>query len=178
MNTFIALLRGINVSGQKKIPMAQLRSLLSKSGFDNVQTYIQSGNVIFQSSEVNRTTLENLIQKAITSHFGFEVPVLVRSAAEIGDILDACPFTDEKKTNGYFTLLHSAPDKKLIKETHLISYPNEEFHISNQCVYFYSTSGYGNAKCNNNFFERKLKVDATTRNYKTMVKLLSLCAEN
>ena len=178
MNTFIALLRGINVSGQKKVPMVELRSLLSDLGLKNVQTYIQSGNVIFQSSEENRTALENLIQKAILSHFGFEVPVLVRTATEIKDILDACPFLEEKKMNGYFTLLHSAPDTSLIKETHLISYPNEEFHITSQCVYFYSTSGYGNAKCNNNFFERKLKIDATTRNYKTIVKLLSLCAEN
>ena len=178
MKTYIALLRGINVSGQKKVPMAELRKLLSDLGLINVQTYIQSGNVIFQSSEKNRSTLEHLIQKAIAYHFGFEVPILVRMEREIKSILDACPFSKEKKENGYFTLLHSAPDEGLVKETNSISYPNEEFHISDTCVYFFSSIGYGNAKCNNNFFERKLKVDATTRNYKTMVKLLSLCAEN
>ncbi len=178
MNTFIALLRGINVSGQKKVPMVELRKLLSDTGLINVETYIQSGNVIFKSSQENRYILENDIQKAILSHFGFDVPVLVRTETEIKDILDACPFSEEKKMNGYFTLLHSVPDKGLIEEIHLVSYPNEEFYITNHCVYFFSSASYGNAKCNNNFFERKLKVSATTRNYKTMVKLLSLCAEN
>ncbi|HKK12766.1 MAG TPA: DUF1697 domain-containing protein [Flavobacteriaceae bacterium] len=175
--THIALLRGINVSGQKKIPMVELRKLLTDSGFDNVKTYIQSGNVIFRSSQEKRAVLENTIQKAIKLHFGFEVPVLVRTETEIQNILEACPFPEEKKTNGYFTLLHSAPDKSLVEETRLISYPDEEFHITNRCVYFFSSTGYGKAKCNNNFFERKLKVSATTRNYKTMVKLLSLCAK-
>jgi len=178
MKTFIALLRGINVSGQKKVPMAQLRSLLTNSGFKNVQTYIQSGNVIFQTSEENQSELEHIIQNSIFSHFGFDVSVLVRTPINIQNILDVCPFSEDKKINSYFTLLHSNPDISLMDETSEISYPNEEFHITNNCVYFFSSNGYGNAKCNNNFFERKLKVTATTRNYKTMVKLLSLCAEN
>ena len=178
MKTFIALLRGINVSGQKKVPMAQLRSLLANSGFKNVQTYIQSGNVIFQTLEENKSELENIIQNSIFSHFGFDVSVLVRTPLNIQNILDVCPFSEDKKINSYFTLLHSNPDISLMDETSVISYPDEEFHITNSCVYFFSSNGYGNAKCNNNFFERKLKVTATTRNYKTMVKLLSLCAEN
>ena len=73
MKTFIALLRGINVGGHKKVPMAELRALLSKSGFENVQTYIQSGNVIFQTSENNIPNIESIIQKAIFDHFGFEI---------------------------------------------------------------------------------------------------------
>ncbi len=177
MRTYIALLRGINVSGQKKVPMVELRKLFSDLNFKNVQTYIQSGNVIFQSVETNKTFLERMIQKGIVTHFGFDVSVLVRTSVDIKNILEACPFSEEKKINGYFTLLHSVPDKNLMDETSLISYPNEEFHLTDQCVYFFSSTGYGNAKCNNNFFERKLKVSATTRNYKTMIKLLSLCAE-
>jgi len=177
MRTYIALLRGINVSGQKKVPMAALRELLSNLGFGNVQTYIQSGNVIFQSSQEKISELEYLIQEALKSHFGFEVSVLVRTASNLKSIVDHCPFTDEKKVNSYFTLLHSVADGHLIGETNKINYPNEEFIITKNCVYFYSATGYGNAKCNNNFFERKLKVTATTRNYKTMVKLLSLSQE-
>ena len=177
MRTYIALLRGINVSGQKKVPMAALRELLSNLGFGNVQTYIQSGNVIFQSSQEKISELEYLIQEALKSHFGFEVSVLVRTASNLKSIVDHCPFTDEKKVNSYFTLLHSVADSHLIGETKKINYSNEEFIITKNCVYFYSSTGYGNAKCNNNFFERKLKVTATTRNYKTMVKLLSLSQE-
>jgi uncharacterized protein (DUF1697 family) len=174
MKTHIALLRGINVSGQKKVPMAELCLLFKNIGFSNVQTYIQSGNVVFQALQERKTDLEDTIQKAILSHFGFEVSVLVRKASDLKSILDDCPFTDDKKVKSYFTLLHKPPDKNLVEDTKTISYPNEEFEITNACVYFFSETGYGNAKCNNNFFERKLKVAATTRNYKTMVKLLSL----
>ncbi|WNH13503.1 DUF1697 domain-containing protein [Thalassobellus suaedae] len=177
MNTYIALLRGINVSGQKKVSMAELRELLSKSGLENVQTYIQSGNVIFQSSEKSIKALENNIQKSILDHFGFEVPVLVRTPKELKIIFDTCPFPETNKENSYFSILHVVPDVNLIIETQEIQYPNEEFVITDDCVYFYSPVGYGKAKCNNNFFERKLKVSVTTRNYKTMLKLLSLSTE-
>ncbi|MBJ6369751.1 DUF1697 domain-containing protein [Snuella sedimenti] len=77
MNTYIALLRGINVSGQKKVPMETLRKVLTNMGLKNVKTYIQSGNVVFQTMETNNSILEQTIFDAIQSQFGFEVPVLV-----------------------------------------------------------------------------------------------------
>lgn len=174
MKTYIVLLRGINVSGQKKVPMAELRELLTKEGFSDVQTYIQSGNVVFKSSEHKVTVIEEQIKKVIKSHFGFDVPVLLKTKEEIHDILEHSPFEEEKKQSGYYTLLHGIPEKALVDEVAKQTYPNEEFNITNTCVYFYSAIGYGKAKCNNNFFEQKLKVSATTRNYKTMLKLLSL----
>lgn len=177
MNTYIALLRGINVSGQKKIPMADLRELLTKSGLQNVQTYIQSGNVIFESSENHIQKLEEKIHVLIKTHFGFEVPILIKTSKQLLEIFDACPFSEEKKINSYFTLLYSTPNEKLVNEISKTSYPNEEFIIIKNCIYFNSALGYGKAKCNNNFFERKLKITATARNYKTMAKLLSLCAD-
>ena len=177
MQTFIALLRGINVSGHKKTPMIELREVLSKSGFKNVQTYIQSGNVIFNSSEKNIQKLELKIHNAIKRHFGFEVPILIITPKELKEIFDDCPFPEEKKVNSYFTLLYDIPDKNIIEEVSKITHPNEEFIIRKSCIYFYSSIGYGKAKYSNNFFERKLKTRATARNYKTMVKLLSLSAE-
>ena len=177
MTIYIAFLRGINVSGQKKIPMADLRKLLVKAGLKNVQTYIQSGNIVFQHSKENRFNLEEMIQNGIKEHFGFDVSVLVKTSVEIKSILDSCPFSQEKKEASYFTLLHDIPNDDLVNSTSKETYPNEEFIITRDCVYFYSEVGYGNAKCNNNFFERKLKVTATTRNYKTMLKLLSLSSE-
>lgn len=176
MNTYIALLRGINVSGQKKVPMAQLRELLTVSGLEEVQTYIQSGNVVFKSSETNLLNLQEKIQSAIQSDFGFDVPVLVVSPEKLQQVFDACPFSEEKKQNSYFTLLFDTPDSTLVAEASQVSYPNEEFVIIGDCIYFYCSLGYGRAKYNNNFFERKLKVTATARNYKTMLKLLSLSA--
>lgn len=177
MQTYIALLRGINVSGQKKVPMAELQNLLSVAGLENVQTYIQSGNIIFQTSEISVKKLKLNIQEAIKNHFGFEVPVLVIKPKDLQQIFDDCPFPETEKTNSYFTLLYATPDIELVKEVSEISYPNEAFVITNSCIYFYCSTGYGKAKCNNNFFERKLKITATSRNYKTMVKLLSLSAD-
>ncbi|WP_194767347.1 DUF1697 domain-containing protein [Tamlana sp. I1] len=174
MKTYIALLRGINVSGQKKIPMAELRELLSGSGLESVQTYIQSGNVLLQSSEENLQKLELKIHQAIKSHFGFDVPVLVKTPQMLRDIFDSCPFSEEKKQNSYFTFLYAVPNPEIVDELSKTSYPNEEFVITKNCIYFYSSVGYGRAKCSNNFFERKLKTTATARNYKTMVKLLDL----
>lgn len=178
MNRYIALLRGINVSGQKKILMAELRELLTKSGFQNVQTYIQSGNVIFQSKEIDTKILEISITELIMTHFGFKVPVLVINRKYLKQVFDNCPFVEEKKINSYFTFLYSNPDKSLIDEVSTISYPNEEFIITSNCIYFYCSTGYGKAKYSNNFFERKLKTIATARNYKTVVKLLSLSADD
>ena len=177
MAIFIAFLRGVNVSGQKKIPMAELRELLAKSRFEKVQTYIQSGNVVFQSTVKNKSELEETIHTCIQSHFGFEVSVLVKTPKEIESILLSCPFSGSKKEACYFTLLHEIPNRELVASTSKEIYPKEAFIIKEDCVYFYSDMGYGTAKCNNNFFERKLKVTATTRNYKTMLKLLSLSSE-
>ena len=177
MNIYIALLRGINVSGQKKIPMAELRELLTNAGLEHVKTYIQSGNVIFKSPETDAQKLELKMHEAIKTHFGFEVPVLVKTPSQLQQVFDDCPFPEEKKTNSYFTLLYAIPDEGLVKEAAKMSYPNEEFVITSDCIYFYCAIGYGKAKYNNNFFERKLKTTSTARNYKTMVKLLSLCAE-
>jgi len=178
MKTYIALLRGINVSGQKKIPMAELRALLSKEGLVDVQTYIQSGNVIFKSTEEHISNIELIIYQAIKKHFGFEVPVIIKTQKGLQQIFDDCPFNPEKKTHSYFMMLYSIPDKTIIDEILEIEVPNEEFVITNDCVYFHCSTGYGSAKCNNNFFERKLKVTATARNYKTMAKLIAMSRLN
>ncbi len=174
MTKYIALLRGINVSGQKKIPMAELRELFTKVGLENVQTYIQSGNVIFESLEKSKAALEPILHEAIKSHFGFDVPVLVLKPEELKQIFDNSPFRQEEKEKSYFMMLYSKADEALVEELSKISYPNESFLIKDTAIYFYCSTGYGKAKCSNNFFERKLKVVATARNYRTMVKLLSL----
>ncbi|MDC1321755.1 DUF1697 domain-containing protein [bacterium] len=176
METYIALLRGINVGGHKKIPMAELRELLSKKGLKNVQTYIQSGNVVFQSSQGNKEKLELKIHDVINKHFGFEVPVLVNTPEGLQQIFDECPFSEGKKVNCYFTMLYTVLDKNLVEDVSQISYPNEEFIITESCIYF--SVGYGNAKFNSNFFERKLKTTATARNYKTIVKLIAMSSVN
>ena len=176
MKTYIALLKGINVGGHKKVPMAELRDLLSKSGFQNVQTYIQSGNVVFQSSEETKN-LEDKIQNAISSHFGFEVSVIVKTNAELRLIFDSCPFENAKKEKSYFIILNKIPERNLIEEVNKISYDDEEIIIKNNCLYFYCSKGFGQAKFNMSTYERKLNLVGTSRNYNTMVKLLSLSSD-
>lgn len=176
MNTYIALLRGINVGGHKKVPMAELRELLSNSGFKNVQTYIQSGNIIFQSSE-KVSKLETDIHELILNKFGFEVSVTVRTNKEMQLVFDACPFSNEKKEKSYFIILNKIPESNLVEAVDQLLYENDEIIIKKSCLYFYSSLGYGNTKFNMNTYERKLNVTGTARNYNTLVKLLSLSAE-
>ncbi len=178
MKTYIALIRGINVGGHKRVPMAGLRALLSKEGLENVQTYIQSGNVIFQSSEENKEKLESKIHNAIKNQFGFEVPILIKTTEELQQIFDDCPFPEEKKINSYFTMLHDMPSEDLVKMASEKVYEGEEYQIIKGCIYFYYEKGYGQAKFNMSFFERKLKTTATARNYKTMVKLIAMSSVN
>ena len=171
MKNYIALLRGINVAGHKKIKMADLRTALSNLGLKNVATYIQSGNVFFTSEEKNINKLEQDIHNIILSNFGFEVPVLITTTEALQTVLDDCPFDEEVKQNSYFILLYNTPSTDLVKEFSGISHPNETVIIREKCIYFYSSVGYGKAKFNNRFFEKKLKINSTARNYKTMLYL-------
>ena len=173
MYRYIALLRGINVGGHRKLPMTELRSLLESLGYSNVKTYIQSGNAVFSSEEeVEGST----IAKAIEEKFGYDVPVLLRTPLEIAQILKDCPFPKEKKEKGYFGLLYKPPTAKAIETTRSFSFSNEEFVITPQCVYLFFHDGYGKSKMPGNFFEKNLEVPVTTRNFRTMMKLLELAS--
>jgi uncharacterized protein (DUF1697 family) len=175
MFRYVALLRGINVGGHKKLPMAELRSLMELLGFTEVSTYIQSGNVTFRSSsEASAEELQDTIQKAILKKYDWEVPVLLKTSSEIQQILDACPFPKETKEKSYFMLLFKPPSAEDIETTRTYQFPGEEYIITPQCVYFYCAAGYGRAKMNGNFFEQKLGVGVTARNYRTIMKLLEM----
>ncbi len=177
MRTYIALLRGINVSGQKKIRMVDLRQLLTQMGFENVVTYIQSGNIVLKSREKDLRVLEKGIAEAIHNAYGFDVPVLVKSKEEIQSIIQSNPFNnveDLEANRVYFVLLKEVPESDLVEALGKETFPNEKFSISDNCVYLSCAKGYGNSKCDNNFFERKLKVAATTRNFRTMNKLVEM----
>lgn len=152
--------------------MTDLRSLFESLGFKEVVTYIQSGNVVFSSSEKDGLAVK--ISEGIKSKYGWDVPVLIKTASEIESVLSNCPFSEEKKEKSYFTLFNETPSEKNIEEVSQLSYPNEEFVISPMCLYFFCATGYGRTKMNVNFVEKKLKVTATTRNFRTLDKLLEL----
>ncbi len=180
MDTYIALLRGINVSGQKKIKMADLKALFTQLGFLDIQTYIQSGNIVFKTETLSTEKLDKRIKEGISATFGFDVPVLVHSAKKLKDIRKKNTLyqKNEDPKGLYYVLLKQPASPELVANLKQETYPNEVYVITDECVYLNCLKGYGNAKCNNNFFERKLKVVATTRNHKTIAKLLALSEYN
>ena len=178
MQTYIAILRGVNVGAQKKVLMAELKEVLKKLKLQNIATYIQSGNIVFKSAEkLSNEDFAAKIEKAIHKHFKFEVPVLVRNAAEWKKAIAANPFPKNKKIDlarVHVTFLSAEPAKALIDEIKKISYPPDEFVINGKEVYLHTPGGYGETKLSNSFFEKKLKVTATTRNWKTVNTLLEM----
>jgi uncharacterized protein (DUF1697 family) len=171
METYISLLRGINVSGQKKVNMRELKAVYESLGFDNVRTYIQSGNVVFNYKKTPVKKLIADLEKAIAESFRFDVPVQIRTRKEMHKVIAENPFMKEKGLElekHYVIFLAEEPGKAQLEKINDLSYPPERFVISGTTIYFYCPNGYGNAKLNNNLFESKLKVSATTRNWKTV----------
>ncbi len=172
MQIYIAILRGINVSGKKKIYMKDLLSYMEEIGLKDVKTYIQSGNLVFRS-ERNSNELINIIQNKIEIEYDFFVPVIILTGEEIEKIIKQNPY---KKLNIdiknlYFTFLSEYPENVLIGNIKDQKHKDDEFIISGKIIYVYCPGGYGKTKFTNKFFERKLNVSASTRNWKTTVKL-------
>ena len=168
MKTYIVLLRGINVSGKNKLPMVDLRELLNDLQFQNVQTYIQSGNIILESDESKSEVCEK-IKEAIFNKFGYDVPVLIRAPEERKEIIEKYPFSIENEKIVAFTFLDRTTSETEIKEI-----KEDQYKIAGDVVYLNCPSGFGKTKLTNNFIEKKLNVIATTRNLRTTLKLLKL----
>lgn len=180
MITYIAFLRGINVGGHKKIKMTDLRKMFQKTHFEDVQTYIQSGNIVFTSVDSDVQFLQEKIRKAMVKTFDFDVPVLVKTRIDLIKILNKSPYTESEDIEAnkvYYVLLKNEPEQANFENINQKDYPNELFSITKNCVYLNCTNGAGKAKLNNNIIEQKLKVSATTRNHRTIMKLLELSQE-
>ncbi len=178
MNTYIVMLRGINVSGQKKIKMADLKAHLEDIGFTNVQTYIQSGNVVFSHEKLPQKTIEKLIGEKILAEYGWDVPVMAKNPDEFEYLLMNNPFLKDKDTERlYITFLSDEPNSERQEYLKSFDYSPEEYILDGKFIYFYAPNGYGKATMNNNFFENKLKVSATTRNWKTVNVLFELATK-
>jgi uncharacterized protein (DUF1697 family) len=180
MEIFISMLRGINVSGQKKIQMSDLKALFEGLKFKDVITYIQSGNVIFKTKQTPDKDLSRKIEVAILTKYGFEVPVIIRTADEMQKSISANPFITQDGIDTeklYVTFLSAKPEPGNLEKLLSIDCSPEKFIVINKEIYLYCPAGYGSTKLSNNFFENKLKLKATTRNLKTVNKLLSISNE-
>jgi len=179
VETFIALLRGINVSGKNMISMKDLESSMASLKFTNIRTYIQSGNILFSTMGKDAALLEDTISKKIRSDFGFDVPVVVRNSSELKKIKNENPFLPAKtgqEERLHVTLLKDHPGKELEVKIEKEKYLPDEFIISGREIYLLCPKGYGQTKLTKTFFENKLKTGATTRNWKTICKLLEIAS--
>ena len=178
MTKYIAILRGINVGGRRKILMADLKNLFSKLGFKEIKTYIQSGNVIFQSTKKeDNIKLSKTIEQAILENYAFEVPVIIRTVSEWNQVISNNPFLKKNKIDTerlHLTFLKELPKIEQVEKIKSYDYPPNKFEIINKNVFIYCAGKYSDSKYTNKFFESKLKVSATTRNWKTVLKLSEL----
>lgn len=178
MTTYISILRGINVGGHRKILMAELRKMYEQLGFSQVKSYIQSGNMVFKSDKkTSSQELEILIEKSIKETFGHEVPVLIRTSEEWEIAIETNPFlNEESNTNKLFiTFLSESPSSELKDELSNMDFSPDKLETIDKCVYLYCERKYHETKMTHSLIERKLKVKATARNWKTIMKLKELC---
>jgi uncharacterized protein (DUF1697 family) len=176
-HTYISILRGINVGGARKLKMDELSGLYSSLGFTHIRTYIQSGNVLFRSEPASCRDLAAKIAAKIAETFSFTVPVMVLEVEELQKVVENNPFAGDPTRDESFlhvTFLSDVPAPENRASLDDVHFPGEEFALLGKWVYLFCPKGYGNTKLNNGFFEKRLKVDATTRNWKTTLELLKL----
>ena len=177
MNSYISMLRGINVSGRNKVMMKELIAVYESAGFRNARTYVQSGNVVFDCPRTDPAVLSSTIEGAIAKTLGISVAVIVRTKEEFRRTVESNPFlkrNDIDKSKLHVTFLSVAPSDKNIDEISAAKSETDEFVFVGNDVYLYCPGGYGKTKFSNGYFEKKTGASATTRNWKTVNSLLQM----
>lgn len=178
MPTYISLLRGINVGGHKKIPMKDLKTLYESAGFTNVKTYIQSGNVVFNAKSSDILRINTKIEKAIEDSFGFPVTVITRLDADLGKIIKRNPFAGQDRIDErhlFVVFLGAKPSTAAVKELSIPAVKTrDELKVSGLEIFVHCPDGYGRTPYSILFFEKKLKVAATARNWRTTTTLYAM----
>ena len=178
MTTYIALLRGINVGGANILRMKELASVLGCMGLENVQTYIQSGNVVFQSTTTDANQLSQAIRTAVEKSHDLAPEVLVLSIDELHDAIASCPFTDgdpDPKTL-HLLFLASIPVDPDLDRLDAIKSTSERYQLAGPVFYLHAPDGVGRSKLAANV-ERAIGVSGTARNWRTVTKLMSMAED-
>ncbi|MBL1421311.1 MAG: DUF1697 domain-containing protein [Alphaproteobacteria bacterium] len=173
MMTYIALLRAINVGGNNLIKMADLKVICGELGFENVRTYIQSGNVAFESVETDKVAMGVKMSEAIAASYGFTPPVFVLDKADLQVALDGLDldFVEEKFV--YFYFLEQAATHAKIDEIEALLKPDNGFKLADKLFYLHCAEGAGKSKLAAKI-DRLLGVKTTARNLRTVKKLIEL----
>lgn len=173
MSTRVALLRGVNVSGAGKLPMAEFRDMLEALGLGAVRTYIQSGNAVFDS-DLAGADLEAMIRDGVAARFGFAPETFVRTAGELGDALVEHPFAeaDPKLVHIFFLRVTPAPDEAALRA---LALPGDGWHIGPRRFALHTPGGFGTSRLAERL-PRLLPGPMTARNLRTVAKLYEMCA--
>ena len=176
MARYVALLRGINVGGNKKVAMARLRELMEELGYTDVATLLQSGNAVFTSPEKNPARVIQQLEVAIIKEFGFEVAVVLRTRDELAAAIEANPLPGAEEAPSQFlvTFLSDAPEPKRLEALDPAAYLPDEFRLLGREIYARFPQGIRDSKLATVLGGTRLGVTATARNWNTVTKLLEL----
>ena len=172
----IALLRGINVGGKNKLPMKELAALFVEAACEEVRTYIQSGNVVFRTGSADADEISSIIGASILDRFGFRVPVIVRTAGELEGIAQGNPFVKAGAETDrlHVMFLAERPDSASVGALDPARSPGDEFVVVGREIYLHCPNGVARSKLTNSYFDSKLSTTSTSRNWRTVGKLLEL----
>ncbi|HEY0696291.1 MAG TPA: DUF1697 domain-containing protein [Micromonospora sp.] len=178
-NRYVGLLRGVNVgSGGPRVPMADLRRIVTGLGHTGVRTYLQSGNVVFDSVEQDTGRLAGQLGAALADQLGVDVPVLVRTGAELATVADGNPYAgaEDDPTRLLVAFLSVAPDPARVTALRVPAGDPARFTVVGREIYLHHPDGYGRTKFHNASLEKQLGVASTTRNWKSVRALAELAA--
>jgi uncharacterized protein (DUF1697 family) len=163
-------------TGKNRVPMAELRVALADAGLTDVQTCIQSGNVVAQS-DLDPAGIGQLVHDTIKQKIGADITVITRTPEQIKRVLAGNPFPDADLSRLYYSLLSSPPAPELLQKFLELDCSPDELLVVDDTIYTLYATRLSDSKFTNNFFERKLKIAATTRNFNTMSRLVELCKQ-
>ncbi|MGI4790880.1 MAG: DUF1697 domain-containing protein [Janthinobacterium lividum] len=180
LETYVALLRGINVGGKNKLPMKDLADICSEVGCCDVMTYIQSGNVIFQAEAGVAAGLPQKITAQITERFGYRIPVIIRTAAQIKAVLLNNLFLAQGVSEDtlHVMFLADLPSSDQVSALDPNRSTPDTFIVQGQEIYLHLPNGVADTKLINAYFDAKLATTCTSRNWKTVTKLLAMMQKN
>lgn len=173
---YIALLRGINVGGHRKLPMADLRAVLCSLGYGGVTTYLQSGNALFSDPRDDPAELEREIEEGIARDLGLSVRVLIRTRDELARVIDDNPFphATANPTQLHVSFLSTPPEGERLAGIDARQFEPDQFQVGDRVIYLQYPNGSARTKLTNDFWERRLGLSATARNWNTVTRLLDL----
>ena len=175
-DTDIALLRGINVGGKNRLPMNELVAMFMDAGCEDVRTYIQSGNVLYRRKPTGNEDIPSLISASILDRFGYQITIITRTAQEIRAVARTNPLAGGgvEADKLHVVFLSEAPEASLIESLDPQRSPGDRFAVLGREIYLLCPNGFARTRLTNSYFDSRLSTTTTTRNWRTVLKLLEM----